>query len=138
MSNKTNNRPLSPHLQIYKLIPTMLVSIVHRITGAFLYFGTTFFVLYFLSLAGGIDTFNTFKYYADNNLFEICLFLYTWSVIHHMLGGLRYLIWDAGLCFDKHLATKFAKINIFSSVLLVLIIWIIKNVYQDYMRILAL
>lgn len=132
MSDKTNNRPLSPHLQIYTLIPTMFVSIVHRITGAVLYFGTIVFVLWFLSLAGGIYTFNVFKSYTDNNLFDICLFLYNWAAVHHMLGGVRYLIWDAGLCFDKHVATRLAKINIFASVLIVLIIWTIKYIYKDY------
>ena len=53
MANVTHNRPLSPHLQIYKLIPTMLMSIVHRITGGALYFGTLLVAWWLVAAASG-------------------------------------------------------------------------------------
>ncbi|MBY7649950.1 MAG: succinate dehydrogenase, cytochrome b556 subunit [Candidatus Liberibacter europaeus] len=131
MSNLVNNRPISPHLQIYKLIPTMFVSIAHRISGVVVYFGTVVFVLWFMSLAGGVDKFNVIRYFSDFALFRVCLFLYTWAVIHHMLGGIRYLIWDSGFCFDKHIANRLAKINLVSSVLIVILIYLINIIYLN-------
>ncbi|PWL04394.1 succinate dehydrogenase, cytochrome b556 subunit, partial [Candidatus Liberibacter asiaticus] len=82
MSSIKNNRPLSPHLQIYRLIPTMFVSIVHRITGSVVYLGTPVVVFWFFCIANGEHTLSSLRCYMDGSVFEVCLFLYTWAVIH--------------------------------------------------------
>nr|WP_244463100.1 succinate dehydrogenase, cytochrome b556 subunit [Candidatus Liberibacter solanacearum] len=101
MSDLKSNRPLSPHLQIYKLIPTMLISIVHRITGSAVYFGTPALVLWFFAVSEGKYTLGLWRSYTDCGFFSIFLFLYTWSAIHHMLGGIRYLMWDSSFLLEK-------------------------------------
>ncbi|CAL9917865.1 Succinate dehydrogenase cytochrome b556 subunit [Candidatus Liberibacter solanacearum] len=129
MSDLKSNRPLSPHLQIYKLIPTMLISIVHRITGSAVYFGTPALVLWFCAVSEGKYTLGLWRSYTDCGFFSIFLFLYTWSAIHHMLGGIRYLMWDSSFLLEKKVSVTMAKINIIASIFIVSAIWIVKNIY---------
>src|SRR6516165_420928 len=86
-------RPLSPHLQIYKPTLTMTMSIVHRITGIGNYFGTLLLAWWFIAAASP-SSYAKFEWFAGSIIGRIILFGYTWSVIHHMLGGIRHLIWD--------------------------------------------
>lgn len=90
-----NERPLSPHLQIYRLTMTMAMSIMHRVTGAALYFGTLLFVwwLFAAATSRGFETLNSF---FSSWIGQIFLFGYSWALIHHMLGGIRHLVWDTG------------------------------------------
>jgi len=97
---RTRQRPLSPHLQIYRLSITMLMSIVHRITGAALYFGSLLIAWWLLAAA-------TSPAYFDfvNGLFATWLGMavlvgYSWALIHHALGGLRHFVWDTGAALD--------------------------------------
>ena len=86
-------RPLSPHLQIYRLTLTMAMSIVHRMTGAALYFGTLLLAWWLLAAAAGPNAFAAFQSVASSFIGRVVLFGYTWALIHHMLGGLRHLVW---------------------------------------------
>jgi len=95
-------RPLSPHLFIYKPMLTMLMSIVHRITGAGLYFG-------FMSSLFG----------------RLTLFGYTWALMHHMLGGIRHLIWDNGYGFGAQQREWLAIATLVGSIGLTVIIWVL-------------
>jgi len=125
MANATHNRPLSPHLQIYKLIPTMLMSIVHRITGGALYFGTLLVVWWLVAAASGDAYYSWVQWAMGTILGKLVLLGYTWALIHHMLGGLRHFMWDAGYGFEKHFSTKLAKAMIAASVVLTVVVWII-------------
>jgi succinate dehydrogenase / fumarate reductase, cytochrome b subunit len=125
MANVTNNRPLSPHLQVYKLIPTMLMSIVHRITGGALYFGTILVAWWLIAAASGEAYFEFVNGIFGSWIGRLVLFGYTWALVHHMLGGLRHFMMDFGYGYDKHLSTKLAKAQIAASVLLTLLIWIV-------------
>ena len=89
-------RPLSPHLQIYRPMLTMMMSIAHRITGAGLYFGTVLLAWWFLAVAAGPNGYAKFEWFAGSIIGRLILFGYTWALIHHMLGGIRHLIWDTG------------------------------------------
>ena len=109
MANVTKNRPLSPHLQVYKLIPTMLMSIVHRITGGALYFGTILVAWWLVAASTGAEYFEWVNWFMGTIIGRLILLGYTWALIHHMLGGLRHLMWDVGYGFDKHFSTKLAK-----------------------------
>ena len=126
MSTKASSaeRPLSPHLQIYKPIPTMVMSIVHRITGAALYFGTMLIAWWLIAAATSADYFEFVNGLFGSFIGRLVLFGYTWALIHHMLGGIRHFVWDTGAGLDKHTATRFAYATIAASVILTLLIWV--------------
>ena len=122
--------PLSPHLQVYKLIPTMLMSILHRITGAALYFGTILVAWWLVAASTGAEYFEWVNWFMGTIIGRLILLGYTWALIHHMLGGLRHLMWDVGYGFDKHFSTKLAKANIIASVVLTLVVWIVAYIIR--------
>ncbi len=129
MSNIDLNthRPLSPHLQVYKMILTMLMSVVHRVTGGALYFGTVLIVVWLLAIASGEQS----RFYQIvSSLYTswfglLVLFGFTWALIHHMLGGFRHFVWDLGYGFSKEASNLMAKLTIFGSVIITLALWII-------------
>ncbi|MCI5075013.1 succinate dehydrogenase, cytochrome b556 subunit [Oricola sp.] len=118
-------RPLSPHLQIYKPIPTMMMSIVHRITGVALYAGTLLVAWWLIAAASGPDYFDFVNAVLGSWFGILVLFGFTWALIHHMLGGLRHFAWDLGYLFEKRTSTKLAYATIIASVALTLLIWIV-------------
>lgn len=123
-SPATHARPISPHLQIYRLIPTMLMSILHRITGAALYFGTVLLVVWIGAAAAGPEAFDTVNGLFGSLLGRLVLFGYTWALLHHMLGGIRHLIWDTGHGLGKETATRMAWATLAGSTSLTLLVWI--------------
>ncbi len=118
-------RPLSPHLQVYRLIPTMLMSIVHRITGGALYFGMVLFVIWLAAASGSKEAFDTVNGIYGSWFGRLVLFGFTWAMIHHLVGGLRHLVWDTGRGLEKATATKMAKATIAVSIVLTILVWII-------------
>ena len=118
-------RPLSPHLSIYKPIPTMMMSIAHRITGAALYFGTLLVAWWLIAAATGEAYFVWVSGFFGSFLGRLILFGYTWALMHHLLGGLRHLYWDTGRGMEKETSTKFAYATIIGSVVLTLVVWVI-------------
>jgi succinate dehydrogenase / fumarate reductase, cytochrome b subunit len=125
MAHTVKNRPLSPHLQIYRPIPTMIASIMHRITGGALYFGTVLVAWWLVALASGPDHFATVNWFFGTWIGMLVLFGYTWVIIHHMLGGMRHLMWDLGRGFEKHFSTRLAKAQFVASPVITVVIWII-------------
>ncbi|QND48616.1 succinate dehydrogenase, cytochrome b556 subunit [Rhizobium lusitanum] len=125
MANVTQNRPLSPHLQIYKPIPTMIMSIVHRITGCALYFGTLLVAWWLIAAATGQGSFELVNWIMGTIVGRLVLFGYTWALLHHMLGGLRHFMWDLGYGFGKEFSTRLAKATLVGSLCLTALVWII-------------
>src|SRR5437762_14333919 len=82
-------RPLSPHLSIYQPMLTMMMSIVHRITGAALYFGTLLLAWWLIAAAAGPNAYGRVQWFMSTAIGRLILFGYTWALIHHMLGGIR-------------------------------------------------
>jgi succinate dehydrogenase / fumarate reductase cytochrome b subunit len=123
MANVTQNRPLSPHLQIYKLIPTMVMSILHRITGSALYCGTILVVWWLVAAASGQAYFEWVSWFMGTIIGRLILLGYTWALLHHMLGGFRHLMWDLGYGFGKEFSTKLAKANLIGSLCLTVVVW---------------
>ena len=117
-------RPLSPHLQIYSPLINMVMSILHRITGAALYFGTLLLVWWLLAVATGPEHFATATWFFSSWLGQLVLLGYTWALIHHALGGLRHLIWDTGSGFDLKSVDALCWANIIGSVVLTVVLWI--------------
>ena len=124
-SNTSSNRPLSPHLSIYKPIPTMVMSIIHRITGAALYFGTILLAWWLIAAASGEAYFEWVNSIFGSFFGRLILFGYTWALIHHMLGGIRHLVWDTGRGLEKDTTTKIAYATVIASIAITLILWII-------------
>ncbi len=124
MADIKSDRPLSPHLQIYTPMLTMMLSIVHRITGAALYLGTLLLCWWLISAAVGPAYFAYVQDFMGSLLGRLILFGYTWALIHHMFGGVRHLIWDTGRGFDLPTAELMARLTIGGSVVVTLVIWV--------------
>ena len=125
MANVTKNRPLSPHLQVYRFIPTMAMSIMHRISGAALYFGMILIAAWLVAAASGEESFNQANALFGSLVGQIILFGFTWALLHHLLGGLRHIMWDLGYGFEKEFSTKLAKANLAASIALTILLWIV-------------
>lgn len=119
------DRPLSPHLQIYKPIPTMMMSILHRITGAALYFGTLILAWWLAAVATGEAYFDFVNGFLGSWFGRIILLGYTWALIHHLLGGLKHLVQDTGRALEKHFTTRMARFQILASIALTVLVWAI-------------
>ncbi|ATQ68312.1 MULTISPECIES: succinate dehydrogenase, cytochrome b556 subunit [Methylosinus] len=117
-------RPLSPHLSVYKPIITMAMSIAHRISGAALYAGAILLALYLLGLALGPSAFSTVAWIANSLIGRAFLFLFSWALFHHLLGGVRHAIWDRGLYLDGPGRELLAKATLGGGVALTLGLWI--------------
>jgi len=100
-------RPLSPHLQIYKWQLTSVLSIVHRATGIALTIGTLFLVWWLVAAATGDGAFAAARWFFGSWLGLLLLLGWTFSFFFHLCNGVRHLCWDAGLGFD--LRTTYAS-----------------------------
>ncbi len=118
-------RPLSPHLQIYRPMLTMMMSIVHRITGGALYFGTLLMAWWLISAASGPNAYATFEAFIGSLIGRVILFGFTWALLHHMLGGIRHLIWDTLHGFEPAEREWLTVAGLVGSVVLTLVIWVI-------------
>jgi succinate dehydrogenase / fumarate reductase, cytochrome b subunit len=127
-------RPLSPHLQIYRLTLTMAMSIVHRITGAALYVGTPLLAWWLLAAASGPNAYATFQAVASSLIGRLVLFGYTWALIHHMLGGIRHLIWDTTHGLAPAEREWLARANLAGSIVLTILLWVIGGVLMGGLR----
>ena len=129
MSDVKRARPLSPHLQIYRWAPTMAMSVAHRLTGMALYGGTVLFVWWLVALASGPEAFSTASAVFGSVFGRLVLFVYSFVLLHHAVGGLRHLVWDTGHGLDKPTATRIAlltpAVSFGLTVLLWLIVWIV-------------
>lgn len=118
-------RPLSPHLSIYKATLTMTMSIVHRITGAALYVGTLLLAWWLIAAAYGPNAYANVEWFIASIPGRLILFGYTWALIHHMLGGIRHLIWDTVHGFEPAEREMLTLATLVGSVALTFILWAI-------------
>ncbi|WP_274627071.1 succinate dehydrogenase, cytochrome b556 subunit [Arvimicrobium flavum] len=123
-STATRQRPLSPHLSIYRPTITMTMSIVHRITGGALYFGTLLVAWWLIAAASSERQFEIANAVFGSWFGRIILFGYTWTLFHHMMGGIRHLIWDTGAGLEKETASKIAWATLVCSIVLTVLVWI--------------
>ncbi len=120
-----DQRPLSPHIQIYKPLFTMMMSIVHRITGVGLYFGMFLVAWWLMAAASGEAYYNWVQGFFGSWFGRLVLFGFTWALLHHMFGGLRHFIWDTGRGFGKLQRETLAKLTLIASVGLTILVWVI-------------
>lgn len=96
-----NNRPLSPHMQIWRWGPAMLVSILHRISGDGLAFVGLGVLLWWLAaLAGGEASYAAFAAHAGAWYGKVVLIGLTWAFCNHLCSGLRHFVLDIGAGFE--------------------------------------
>jgi len=119
------SRPLSPHLQIYRPTLTMTMSIVHRITGGALYFGMLLLAWWVISAASGPNAYATFEAFIGSFIGRVVLFGYTWALLHHMLGGIRHLIWDTLHGFQPAEREWLTLASLVGSIVLTVVVWVI-------------
>ena len=118
-------RPLSPHLSIYRPMLTMMMSIVHRVTGAVLYFGMLLLAWWLLAAAAGPNGYARLQWFVGSIVGQLVLFGLTWALIHHLLGGIRHLIWDIGYGFGPSEREWLARATLIGSIALTLVLWIV-------------
>ena len=116
-------RPLSPHLSVYRPLINMVMSILHRITGAALYFGTIILAAWLVAAASGPDAFQTVSGWLNTWAGWIVLFGYTWVLIHHALGGIRHFIWDFGMGYEHETIDLLSWGTGIASALLTIVVW---------------
>jgi succinate dehydrogenase / fumarate reductase cytochrome b subunit len=121
---KVAPRPLSPHLQIYRWTWTMAMSVVHRVTGIGLYGGIALFAIWLVALAAGPRAFDTVQWFFGSPIGILVLFGYTWVLLHHMLGGVRHLVWDFGHGMEPGTRIAMARFTLIGSITLTVLVWI--------------
>ena len=123
-------RPLSPHLQIYRWTWTMAMSIFHRATGCALYVGTLLFAIWLLALSSGPVPYDRVSWFFGSPIGLLIMFGYTWALVHHMLGGVRHLVWDTGRGFELESRMRMAKMTLVLSPILTVALWVIALVMR--------
>jgi succinate dehydrogenase cytochrome b subunit len=118
-------RPMSPHLMIFRPYVNMMMSILHRITGSANYFGTLLLAAWLTAAASGPDAFHAANAVAASPVGLLVLFGYSWSLIHHGLGGIRHFVWDTGRGFDLTTIRLLSWGTLAGSLTLTAIVWII-------------
>ena len=119
------NRPLSPHLSIYRPQLTSATSIFARITGVALLGAAVLVVWWFLAAAAGPEYFELVNGLMTSFVGDVIMFAALWAVCYHFLSGLRHLYWDTGRGFEIEFAEKLAKGVIVGSVVLAVVIALI-------------
>jgi succinate dehydrogenase / fumarate reductase cytochrome b subunit len=100
----SQERPLSPHLQVYRWQLTSVMSILHRMTGVALAVGTLLLVYWLIAAAAGPHAFATAQEFIGSILGRILLFGWTVALFYHLCNGIRHLFWDAGRGFELRTA----------------------------------
>ncbi len=93
-------RPLSPHLQVYRPQMTSMLSILHRGTGVFLFLGTPLLVFWLMTIAAGPAEYANLQVYFSNWFVKLVLLGWTFALFYHLCNGVRHLFWDVGRGFE--------------------------------------
>jgi succinate dehydrogenase / fumarate reductase cytochrome b subunit len=120
----TRDRPLSPHLQIYKWPVTMGTSILHRITGVGLAGGTLVLAWWLIAAALGPEAYEVFLSLAGTWLGRLVLFGFTVALVYHALNGVRHLAWDFGWGFQVATANMTGLMTYAATALITLAVWL--------------
>lgn len=123
-SDGTPSRPLSPHLTVYRWPITMTMSILHRMTGTALYVGTALVAWWLVATASGPRAYETAAAFFGSWFGVFILIGYSWALMHHMLGGVRHLIWDTGAGFSPAERNALAWGTLVGSLTLTVLVWV--------------
>lgn len=130
------NRPLSPHLQIWKWGPHMTVSILHRVSGFILASAAMMTLVWFLmAVSGGEESYTLFQYYVvqavegdtfgliANIFFRLLGVAVTWAFFQHLFSGLRHLVLDTGAGYELKTNRTWSLVVMFGAMLCTLLLW---------------
>ncbi len=118
-----HDRPLSPHISIYRWPVTMVSSILHRATGLAMSLGFIVFVAWLFDAASGPDAYATFLRLADSLIGKLFLIGWSFAFFYHLANGIRHIVWDTGRGFEKEQATASAWFVIVVAVVLTAALW---------------
>ena len=119
------NRPLSPHLQVYKFKVTMAVSVLQRITGSGLAVGLLVFAYWLGAAAYGPEAYATAQAFLTSWFGYLLLFGFTVALSFHLCNGIRHLFWDIGWGFEMETTTASSLAIIVGTVVLTALTWFI-------------
>lgn len=131
MNTQTPSRPLSPHLQVYRLPMTALMSITHRITGASLTVGLLLVSALFIAGAMGESEFSRVMELATSPIGLVILLAWSLALFYHLANGIRHLIWDMGFGFEKHQAAASGWFVILATFALAGAVWYYAGVFEE-------
>ena len=120
----TDNRPLSPHLQVYRPQFTSVLSILHRITGIGLAVGTLLLVWWLIAAAAGPTEFDAVQNFIGSIVGRILLLAWSFALYYHLCNGIRHLVWDAGKGFELSTAFAYGWLVVVAAVVLTVISWV--------------
>lgn len=120
-----SNRPTSPHLQVYRLPLTGIISISHRITGVFLAFGLLLFVYLLSAVAAGAQSYADMQDLMGYWLIKLMYWGFVYALLFHLCHGVRHLIWDAGQSFGRETLDRYAMIELGVSLALTLAVFVL-------------
>jgi succinate dehydrogenase / fumarate reductase cytochrome b subunit len=103
----------------------MAMSVFHRATGIALYVGIALLAIWLVALASGPAAFESVQWFFGSPLGILILFGYTWVLMHHMLGGIRHLVWDFGHGMEPGQRINMARFTLFGSITLTVLIWLV-------------
>ncbi len=118
-------RPLSPHLDIYKKQITSVLSIFHRATGVVLAIGALFLAAWLVCVASDAECFAWCQQLLASWFGKLALFVFSASMIYHLLNGIRHLLWDIGWGMEIETVVKTGYLVIFLSLVLTALLWFI-------------
>lgn len=119
-----SNRPLSPHLQVYRPQLTSILSITHRGTGIFLALGALYLVCWLLAIASGPDAYASVSAFSASIVGRLLLLGWTFSLFYHLANGIRHLVWDAGIGLDLKTTYMSGWLVVVGAVVLTVIAWV--------------
>ena len=117
------DRPLSPHLQVYRLPLTALMSISHRASGYALSLGTAMIVWMLVAAAIGPEAYGVFYSFVGSWVGQLMIFGWSVALFYHMSNGVRHLFWDMGYFFKLENAAKSGYVVIASTIILTALTW---------------
>ena len=120
----TDNRPLSPHLQVYRPQFTSVLSILHRITGIGLAVGTLLLVWWLIAAAAGPTEFDAVQNFIGSIVGRILLLAWSFALYYHLCNGIRHLVWDAGKGFELGTAFASGLLVVVAAAVLTVISWV--------------
>ena len=118
---KKNKLPLSPHLQIYKPQLTSVLSISHRFAGIFLLLLLPILLVWILCLALGENAYNSFIGFATTKFMKTYFILVIFSIVYHLLNGVRHIFWDLGYGLNIKISSIFGSIIVLVTLVVTLI-----------------
>jgi succinate dehydrogenase / fumarate reductase cytochrome b subunit len=120
-----HKRPLSPHLQVYRLPITGLISITHRLSGVFLSLGLLLCVYLLVTVAAGEASYSAMQIVMAQPLSRLVLWGFIFALFFHLSHGIRHLLWDLGETFDRSTLNRYALYELLATILLFLLTFFI-------------